>query len=380
MNNTAYLFVLIDTILCSYLIFKYFKIKIGVKSLILELLIFSEFILFNLSLSLTVILLTTTLYLRYVYKIKDYDAILIPLFSLTIYTGAYLIERSFTSWNVIEYTNSYERAVIQLIALIIINKIVFSKKNNLSTKAMIKISLTLISILFIIINYIKLAQHQMLSSIEIITGALASLVIIVLLFQYYLIFDDEAIIIDSLQKEHKYHKYSIANEVKLNNTYNKSNRLNHNLKYTLMNIKIMLNNGRTNQAIEYINDNLLHINNNKSNFTYNPFFDYIINEFDDQLKTRNIEFTKDIVIERNSIFDNEIYTNQISDFLNYQLDIINQYNISSYRLIVHEKGDFLVLKSFFIDIEDIELTTNYQYMYSNRTLKISYIVDKKDEV
>lgn len=367
---------LIESILLVYILTYIFEINF-IKQVPLILLLFLEFLFINNNFMVYIMILTMIIYIYFVDNIKNLSAVLFPTLSMTIYTCSLSIEKLITYNSVVEYTNIFETIVIQCILIFLIKEIL-KIKTNFSSKTIINFIISCISIVYILNIFIKLMLNQEINQIEIIGFGCSAIMICILLFQYILLFDEIIILNESLNDKSNNNKFMFLNKIEFLNKYNLNNQLNHNMKYTLLNIKLYLEKQKYDLALEYINTQLKTISSNKLCFTNNPYFDYIINEYDERLKRMNITIEKDIFIENNSYINEEKNVKKIKEYLENQLNILKINKQDFFHLSIHQKGELIIIKSIFDKFNHPPINVDYNYETNDELLITKLIIERNE--
>lgn len=367
-----YCFCVLDAGLTIFLIYKFLDIKIDKRYVMLAIITAIEFCLLD-SLLLTLVYFSiTSVYLNKVNYIDYSDAYLFILLTEMIYLVSGLIKNAFLPIYVDHNANYFERTVIHFIMVVFIYNLFSSKKQQYIKKSVIvSLSLGTLSTILLVVIFAKLSLGNELTSIEIIAGSCATAFICWMLIRYYLLFNHS---FDEIDKINDKYKYQIFNQSKLTSTYKKSNQMNHNLKYTLLNLKLLLNNQEYDKSIDYINSNLNIIDRNQSVYTNNPYFDYTINNFENNLAKLNLNCNKNICISENSIFGNEEYSKRVNEYFVNQMELIAQMQPKSISLMIQEKGDFLIIKTIYLDYCKPSVIKG-DYKYENDLLITSLILE-----
>jgi len=284
-------------------------------------------------------------------KVKNLYSLLLPLISLTIYMICLCIEKILTPYSILEYANIYETIILHFVFLFIINQAISSIKESFSTRHILNFIMILISIIFLLVFFVKLLLHQTYSYLELITLGFCIVMISIMFIYFIYIFNQQINNQIDLSNDLKNERYLMLNNIEVENKYNINNKLNHNMKYILMNIKLYLQENKIDHAREYIDDYLNKISSNKICYTGNAHFDYIINEYNETLKKKNINVEKEIFISYESYLNDDKYINKIIDFLEKQYQYLHILERNNYHLSIYEKGDFTILKAIY-DIND----------------------------
>lgn len=375
-----YIFHLINAIISIILIYRFLNLKLDYKCLLLTAGTFIEFCVLDTLVLIPIYLISTVLYLYIVNKVEFSDAFLFSLLTAMIYLSSGLIKSSFfPSWRIQNF-NDFERTVIFSFMVLFTNNVLCSKNNQyIRKKVIFSLSLGTLSAMFVIMFFAKISLGKSLNDIEKFVGSFSAIFICYILVKYYRLFDDSFNEIDITKQMGNKYKYRIINQPKLTATYEKSSKMNHNIKYILLNIKLLLKNKSYEEAIGYIDKNLNKIEENQSIFTDNPYFDYLLNKFGDSLSKLGLSCNKNINISKNSIFSNWEYCNEITEYFDYQLNLIKQISPKSISLIIYEKGDFLIIKTIFFEFDQISIKINCSYKFENGLLITSLILDVLDD-
>lgn len=356
--NPTYNFILqcvctfIEAFLCVYLwmkLLKTNKIQIGLIVIFITI----EMLCINNDYKIFVILLTMSIYMYFIMKVKSLYAILLPLISITIYMTCICIEKLLTPYSILAYADIYETIVLHLIFLFIINKVVDLGKERLNIRHIFNFMITQVSVIFLLSFFVKLMIHQEYSYIELITLGFCIIMISILSLYYIYIYNQQINYQIDLSHDLKNEKYLKLNHIEMENKYHINNKLNHNMKYILMNIKLYLQQDNNHLAREYIDDYLNEMASNKICYTGNAHFDYMINKYNESLKKKNINVEKEIFISQESYLNNDKYIDEIKKFLEKQYQYLHILETNSYHLSIYEKGDFTIVKAIY-DIDDEE--------------------------
>lgn len=341
---------LIESFLCVYLCARLLKMN-KIQIFIITILISLEMTYIHNNYKIFVILLTMCIYMYCFVKVKNLYSLLLPLISLTIYMICLCIEKILTPYSILEYANIYETIILHFVFLFIINQAISSIKESFSTRHILNFIMILISIIFLLVFFVKLLLHQTYSYLELITLGFCIVMISIMFIYFIYIFNQQINNQIGLSNDLKNERYLMLNNIEVENKYNINNKLNHNMKYILMNIKLYLQENKIDHAREYIDDYLNKISSNKICYTGNAHFDYIINEYNETLKKKNINVEKEIFISYESYLNDDKYINKIIDFLEKQYQYLHILERNNYHLSIYEKGDFTILKAIY-DIND----------------------------
>lgn len=371
------LFNSIDAIFSVFLVYKFLNLKLDKRSIIIFIISIIEFISVN-KLTLIICFIVSSVYLLHtIYKLEIIDVFLFSLLTIAIYLCSGLIKNSILpNWGLTIF-NYFERTVIYLFFVIIFSE-AFCKKNNQFMKKDMVISLSFgcLSIILIIMFFVKMSLGNNLNSLEISLGSCSAFFMCYMLLKYYKLFNDSCDEIDLSNKKNLKYKYRLMSQSEVSIIYKKSKQMNHHIKYILLNIELYLKNKKYQEAINYINNNLYRIEENQTIFTDNHFFDYILNKFDNSLNNMSLTCTKSINISQNSYFNHYKYCEKINTFFEYQLNLIKQISPRTMGLIINEKGDFLIIKILYYDYDKIENDIECDYTVDNNMLVTSLILDK----
>lgn len=371
------LFNSIDAIFSIFLVYKFLNLKLDKRSIIIFIISIIEFISVN-KLTLIICFIVSSVYLLHtIYKLEIIDIFLFSLLTIAIYLCSGLIKNSILpNWGLTIF-NYFERTVIYLFFVIIFSE-AFCKKNNQFMKKDMVISLSFgcLSIILIIMFFVKMSLGNNLNSLEISLGSCSAFFMCYMLLKYYKLFNDSCDEIDLSNKKNLKYKYRLMSQSEVSIIYKKSKQMNHHIKYILLNIELYLKNKKYQEAINYINNNLYRIEENQTIFTDNHFFDYILNKFDNSLNNMSLTCTKSINISQNSYFNHYKYCEKINTFFEYQLNLIKQISPRTMGLIINEKGDFLIIKILYYDYDKIENDIECDYTVDNNMLVTSLILDK----
>lgn len=370
----------INAFLSIFLLYHFLSIKLNKQFFLLFIVTTVEFFILNNLLLIFIYLIFTIFYLYKFNSIDFNDAILFSLLTIIIYMSSSLIKNSFLpNWS-IQYFNNFEITIIHFFIILFITKFYCSKKNQYMKKQVIfSLSLGTLALLFIVIFFAKITLGKNLNNIEKTVGSFSVIFLCYLLLKYYRLFNDSFTEIDISKQINNNYKYRIISQSKLAATYEKSNKMNHNTKYILLNLKYLLNNKKYNESTDYINNILHKIEKNQVIFTNNPYLDYLINNFNESLNNLNLSCNKNINVSKNSPFFNQTYCEQINEYFNYQLVLIKEIIPKSISLIINEKSDFLVMKVIFCGYNKCPSKINCDYKYENDLLITSLILEQTDD-
>lgn len=368
----------IDALFCTFLLFKFFKMKMNHHFAIFTIITAFLFCFFNDFSLIISFFLISIIYFRFILNKELNNIFLFALLSIAMFIASDLIKKSMLPWIYPYYNNYYERMIIHFFLTIFSVKVICPKTYYLNNQIITSISFGILSLLFIALYFAKIALGNTLSNIEIFIGSLATLFMGYFLLQYLLLFNESSIQLLFYQNKQNNYKYNIFNQTKLINAYEKSNKMNHNIKYILLNLKRLINNHNEEDALNYIEDNLNMVKDNQSVFTNNPFFDYTINYFHDELKKLGIVCNKNIFLNENSYFNQTIFADKITQFFKDQMSYVDVLNPESISLIIQEKGDFLSIKTIYYDIQNTTIDTSYHYSINDHILIMTMTLNKND--
>lgn len=370
------LFKVLSALLTSYLLFKLLRLKLDYKYMIYAVLSSILFIYLESVILMIGYVILTYLYMKYVFDEDDADALLYSLFSITVYIISNLIKKSLFTWVYPFYSNYYEIIVIQFLLTLFMLKVIVPKTNYLDKRVIINISLSIFSLILIIVYFTKLSMKEPLLQHEVILGSCSTIFLSYFILKDYVFISDTTSEIKVYQKKLDDKRYSSYNHAKVISTYEKSNKLNHNVKYVLLNLKRLLNSQEYEQASEYLDHNLKVVQDNQTVFTDNPFFDYVINCFDEELKKKGISCNKNIFIPDNCDYNDSMYTDEIDAYFKDMLKYLDRLQPKSVGLIVQEKGDSFLLKCIFDNIKNNYEDIKYKYKIIDNTMIVTLVIKK----
>lgn len=371
------LFKVLSSLLTSYLLFKLLKLKLDFNYIIYTVLTSILFIYLESVILMIAYVILTYMFMKYVFDEDDIDVLLYSLFSITVYIISDLIKKSLFIWVYPFYSNYYEIIVIQFLLTLFMLKVIVPKTNYLDKRVLINLSLSIFSLILIIVCFTKLSMKEPLLQHEVILGSCSVIFLSYFILKDYVFISDTANEIKIYQKKLDDKRYSSYNHAKVISTYEKSNKLNHNVKYVLLNLKRLLNSQEYEQASEYLDHNLKIVQDNQTVFTDNPFFDYVINCFDEELKKKGISCNKNIFIPDNCDYNDSMYTDEIDAYFKDMLKYLDRLQPKSVGLIAQEKGDYFLLKCIFDNIKNNYDEIKYQYKLIDNTIIVTLIIEKE---
>ena len=358
-----------------------YAFKLSWKKLIpLYVLIYLEISFFDDISMVLLVAVSMSVFLYVFLKIKNLYVIFVPCLSVSIQLCAFSVEKLITYNLFIDYADYFEMLVIHGILLLFIKKLA-DKKMKLPDGILIHFLLSIVSIGYIFILFLKykIFKQGTFEQLELYGLGLCAIVLFVIILGYVNFFKTLLMNNESLKENIINNKYFSLTQTEIVNRYNKSLLLNHNMKYVLMNLRIYLENDDNTIALEYINNYLNKISNNKICFTYNPCFDYIINEYDHKSKKENINVDKEIFVDENTYINKENVSFKIKDFLEYVTDYLKSIDSNHYHLSIHQKGDIIIVKAIVKNVTNTLPNDKYNYVVTEDSFIILKLIIERDE-
>jgi hypothetical protein len=117
-------------------------------------------------------------------------------------------------------------------------------------------------------------------------------------------------------------------------------KLDHNLKYTMLSVLLHANTGNLDGVKEQANNYLGRlIMANHSVVTRNPYFDYVFNELDLEYKLHHVILKKQIEIAEHSVINTAEIANQIMETIKKLLDLAMDNKLNTVDVQIKEDGD-----------------------------------------
>lgn len=372
-----FIFCILHALLFNITIYKYLKVKLSIKSLFIFFLTTLEFYFLDGLILIAVILSTVYIGFVYVDDNQEADVLLFSLLSLFLFFLSQMLHNVFFSRIIGDIAVHYEILVIHLFSVIFSFKYI-KNNNNLNENIMYYLCLGLLSITLLAYSLSTLVIDGTQTSHIAFVGSISICIIFYLLIKYYHFFLDNNIVINTFEKKEKKNLFHNINTTKVYNTYNKVNKLNHNLKYILLNIKLFITTSQNDEAVKYIDSYLDVVKSNNSTYTGNSHFDYVMNSFDYALNQNHFTCNKNINILENSEFNEEFYISKIEIFLQDHLTYIKELKPELLSMIIQEKGDFLILKLIYSSIKELNYDLPYEYTYESDILIVQHIIEKNN--
>lgn len=174
--------------------------------------------------------------------------------------------------------------------------------------------------------------------------------------------------LQKVEYEKKNAKVVLQNKVELE-------RLDHNLKYTLMSILFHASHSDLEAVKEQANNYLGRVTMvSHAIATQNPYFDYVFNEVIHEFKLNGIFLKRNMMISQNSLINNHFVADKIVVATKKTMDLALENGITTVDIRILEDGDICFVY-FLLNYND--LTTIKSYVENN--FNDEYVVDLDDQ-